>query len=90
MIITILDWIGTIMVLIAAFILSSKISSKPKNRMWGFIFFLVSNIFWIPFAILLQAYGLLVTQVILFFTNLRGIINCIKEAKNEYYHMGKS
>jgi len=81
--IIILDWIGTIMVLIAAFILASKMSSNPKNRKWGFGFFLVSNIFWIPFAILLHAYGLLVTQVILFFSNLRGIINCIKEAKKE-------
>lgn len=84
MLITILDWIGTIMVLIAAFILSSKKSSKPKNRMYGFIFFLISNILWIPFAILLHAYGLLITQIILFFINLRGIFNCVKINKNSY------
>ena len=79
----ILDWTGTILIIIAAIILSSKISSNPKNRRWGFIFFLISNMFWIPFAILLQTYGLLITQVILFFINLRGIFNCIKEVKKD-------
>ena len=79
----ILDWSGTILIIIAAIILSSKITSHPKNRMWGFIFFLISNMFWIPFAIILQTYGLLITQVILFFINLRGIFNCIKEVKKD-------
>lgn len=79
----ILDWTGTILILIAATILSSKISSKPKNRMWGFIFFLISNMFWIPFAIILKTYGLLITQIILFFINLCGIFNCIKEVKKD-------
>jgi len=79
--IEILDWSGTIFVLIAAFIIGGKKASIPKVRLIGLVFFLTANALWVPMAIILQTWGLLMSQVILVLINLRGIINCIKEMK---------
>ena len=75
----IVDWIGTICVLIAAFIFAMKKAYKPKLRMIAFVFFLGSNAMWIPLGIILNTWGFLLTQSVLVIINIRGIINCRKE-----------
>lgn len=74
-----LDWSGTILIILAAYILSSKKASNSKLRFKVFALFLGSNILWIPFAFILRAYGFFITQIILFFINLKGMITCKKE-----------
>jgi len=85
MLITILDWVGTIFILIGNLIITSKLASKPKTRLFAISFYLVSNITWIPFAIMLETYGLLITQILLLFMNIKGIINCYKEMNKYEY-----
>lgn len=79
----ILDWVGTVMVLIAAFLFTMKSSANPKVRIKALLFYLGSNAVWIPFAIILSTWGFLLTQIILLGMNIRGIIHCKREIKNE-------
>ena len=83
MIVTFLDWTGTVLIILGSIIIASKKASKPKIRLFALSFYLASNVFWIPFAILLRTYGLLITQIVLFIINLRGIIYCFIESKKE-------
>ena len=82
MLITILDWTGTIFILLGNYILTSKLDFRLKIRMIAISFFLISNFFWIPFAIILGVEGLLVTQIILMIMNIRGILILRKKLKN--------
>jgi hypothetical protein len=84
MIVDFFDWSGTITVLIAAFVFAMKRAYKPKLRLIGFTFFLISNCFVIPLAIMKSAEGLLFTQIVLLVINIRGIINCYKEYRAEF------
>lgn len=83
MIITTLDWVGTIFILLGNYMVSSKKAFRPKIRLFGLSFFLISNIVWIPFAILLEAEGLLTTQIILMTMNTRGIIILLFKLRNK-------
>ena len=76
MIVILLDWLGASVIIIGSFIIALKIAYKPKVRLFALSFYLMSNIVWIPFAIKIEKYGLLLTQIILFFINSKGIINC--------------
>ena len=80
-IISILDWCGTIFILLGNYIITTSLASKPKIRLIGISSFLLSNIFWMPFAIILGVEGLLITQILLMPMNIRGIRNCYKELK---------
>lgn len=80
--IEILDFCGTILVLIAAFIFATKKASKPKIRLIAFSFFLGSNIIWIPMGIIIGIIPFFIlTQIILLGINIKGIIVCKKEMK---------
>jgi len=81
MLVIFLDWSGTIFIIIGSIIFTSRKASKPKIRLFALSFYLLSNIFWSPFAIILETYGLLVTQIILFVINIRGIIICLIEIR---------
>jgi hypothetical protein len=81
MITEIIDWTGTVMVLIAAFVFAMKKAYKPKLRLIGFSFFLLSNCVWIPLGIILQTWGFLLTQIVLVVINIKGVVNCWKEIK---------
>ena len=76
-----LDWSGTILIIIAAYLLSLKKASNPKLRFKVFALFFGSNIVWIPFALILRTYGFLITQIILFFINLKGMITNMEEIR---------
>jgi len=82
MIATILDWTGTIFIIIGSIILAKK-DIKLNFRLLVFIFYLVSNILWIPMSLFLGTYGLLLAQIILFFINIKGIIVCFVEIKGD-------
>jgi len=82
MIIIILDWIGTIFILLGNYLISSKGAENSKIRFIALGFFLISNIVWIPFAILLGVEGLLATQILLMPMNIRGILILRKKLKN--------
>ena len=82
-IITTLDWTGTTFILLGNYMVSSKKAFKPKVRLFGLSFFLISNIVWIPFAILLRIEGLLTTQILLMIMNVRGVIILLFKLKKE-------
>jgi len=84
MITTILDWTGTIFIILGNFIITSERSFNPKIKLIALISYLISNILWIPFAILLNIEGLLITQVIFLLTNIKGIYYCIKKIKKKW------
>ena len=81
MIVDILDFCGTIMVLMAAFIFSMKRAYKPKLRLIAFSCFLGSNIVWIPMGFMVELPWFLFTQGVLVILNTKGIIICYKELK---------
>lgn len=74
----ILDFGGTVLIILASLILTSKTASNPKIRIKALLLFLGSNILWIPFAILLGTPWFLITQCILLILNIKGIIYCKK------------
>ena len=82
MIINILDWTGTFLILVGSFLITSKLAKEAKWRKYALFCYFLSNILWIPMAFLLGAYGLTVTQFILFFINIRGVYINHKEDKN--------
>jgi hypothetical protein len=47
-------------------------SSSERRRAWGFWVFLLSNVLWIAWGVIASAYALIVLQVFLAVTNIRG------------------
>lgn len=80
--ILILEWLGTFFVLMGGLLITSKSASNPKKRKVALYFYIVGTLAFGWFAWLIQAYGLLVTQTVFFFINLRGVIRCIREIRN--------
>ena len=82
MLITILDWTGTIFILVGNYLVSSDGADKLTIRFIALSFFLISNIFWIPLAIILGVEGVFITQILLMPMNIRGILILRKKLKN--------
>jgi len=80
--ILIIEWIGTVFVLVGGLLITRKRASNPKKRKVALYFYIVGTLAFGWFAWLIQAYGLLVTQTVFFFINLRGVVRCIKEIKH--------
>lgn len=74
---------GTIAILIGAILFTCKSAFKPKVRKLALISYLACNGFWIPMAILVGTWFMLVAQIVLFGINTRGLINIRREIKNE-------
>lgn len=72
-----LQWLGCITGVFGALLLALKI----KHSGWGFVLFLVSNGFWIAFAIETSANGLLVMQLAFSITSAIGIFNWLVDDK---------
>ena len=83
MIVEILDWSGTILIIIAAFIIAHRKASNPNIRIKGLWLFFISNIVWIPLGFILNTPGFLLTQCILLAIDVKGIINCNKELRKD-------
>jgi nicotinamide riboside transporter PnuC len=67
-----LDWIqwpAMVLTVLGAWWIGSQ---RPKRRMAGFIFFIISNALWVVWGYHTHAYALIILQVFLFVMNLRG------------------
>lgn len=82
MILTIIDWIGTIFIIMAAFYNSRK-NMTPKNRIKTFGFFTTGCVFILILGCMVSTWGLVTQQVILLFFNIRGLVYGVKEWKKE-------
>lgn len=54
-------------------------STSEARRCTGFWVFLLSNVLWIAWAVPAQAYALVVLQLFLAATNVRGIVKCRRD-----------
>ena len=64
-----IQWPAMIVTIIAAWMVGSK---KDFKRNWGFWLFLLSNVLWIVWGFHDGAYALILLQICLAFTNIRG------------------
>ncbi|HTV76901.1 MAG TPA: hypothetical protein VMF03_01485 [Steroidobacteraceae bacterium] len=55
-------------------------SSRRWRRKWGFWLFLCSNLMWSLWGVWAHAYGLIVLQLFLAVTNVRGLLKCEPDA----------
>ena len=82
-IIAIIDFLGFLFILIAAFTISSKFVVNPKSRLFAFTCYSIACFFLITWGSLVQGWytWFSLQQIILFFINIRGIINARKQLK---------
>lgn len=66
---TAIEWGGALLGLLGA----SVLSANHRLSGWGFLAFLASNVCWIAFSLLTQAYGLLVMQLGFTLTSVVGL-----------------
>jgi len=66
---TFVQWVGCLVGLAGAFLLATK--SKVSG--FGFVLFLVSNMFWIAFGLMTDAPGLVVMQIGFSLTSILGV-----------------
>lgn len=64
-----LQWPAMLVTVLAGYLVSS---SSETRRQWGFWIFLLSNVLWIVWGAVSQAYALIVLQVCLAVMNIRG------------------
>lgn len=69
----IVEWIGAILGMCGA----SLLAFNNKWSKWGWLLFLISNIFMIVFALLTASYGLLTMQVLFTITSMIGVYKWI-------------
>ncbi|MGB0134531.1 hypothetical protein [Dokdonella sp.] len=66
-----LQWPAMIVTLLAAWLVAS---TTKKRRDQGFWVFLVSNLLWVLWGIESETYALVILQIGLAFSNIRGVI----------------
>jgi drug/metabolite transporter (DMT)-like permease len=68
---SVFEWLGAATAILGAGILAlnSAISG------WGFVAFLVSNVFWVAFSVRTRTWGLLCMQIVFSATSVAGINN---------------
>lgn len=52
---------------------SLLLAAKTNHSGWGFVLFLISNVFWVAYALLANVPGLYTQQAIFFLTSVLGI-----------------
>jgi len=67
--INLLQWPAMVVTVMAAWLVASQ---RKLKRNWGFWLFLLSNVLWIAWGPYDHAYALIVLQVCLALTNIRG------------------
>jgi len=83
--------LGTISIFIAAILISSKYTTRPKVRLLAFSFYIGACIFLGTWGVLMKTEdGMIqaIQQVFLFFINLRGIYNARRDLKQLNYVKG--
>ncbi len=79
--IDLLQWPAMVVTVLSAWLVGSQ---QKWRRNWGFWLFLTSNLLWAIWAWHAKAYALIILQVFLAITNVRGV------AKNEPETAGKA
>ena len=64
-----LQWPAMVVTIVAAWLVAS---SSERRRAWGFWIFLLSNALWIVWGIAAAAYALVLLQIFLAISNIRG------------------
>jgi len=67
--INLLQWPAMVVTVAAAWLVASQ---RKLKRNWGFWLFLLSNVMWVAWGLYDHAYALIVLQVCLALTNIRG------------------
>lgn len=80
---TLIEWLSTFFFLIGAYYYSGNKASDPKTRIRAFVFYNIGGIIFITLNLYYQSYPFATTQIIFTILDVRGIINCKKEIKNE-------
>lgn len=75
--IDLLQWPAMVITILAAWLVASR---SRRKRIAGFWSFLLSNVLWIAWAWHDSAYALLVLQLFLIVTNVRGLVRNDSEA----------
>lgn len=76
-----LEWSGTIFLIIGA--ITIALTRETKKQLFAFFFYQFGCIFYILMAIAIQRWGLLLTQAIFFIINLIGIRKCLNELREK-------
>jgi hypothetical protein len=64
------QWPAMAMTIVAAWLVASR---KEMRRGWGFWIYLLSNVLWVVWGIAASAWALVLLQVFLAVTNIRGV-----------------
>jgi nicotinamide riboside transporter PnuC len=64
-----LQWLGCISGVVGSLLLALH----NRHSGWGFVFFLISNVFWISYGFAIGAMGLISMQCIFFVTSVLGV-----------------
>ena len=65
-----LQWPAMAVTILAAWLVASK---SDRRRAWGFWLYLFSNVLWVAWGVTAAAYALIVLQLFLAATNIRGV-----------------
>jgi len=86
LLIDIFSLLGTISLLIAAFLITSKKVINPKIRILTFSFYLGACLFLTLMGLCMGGFAglwIIIQQIVLVFINIRGIYYAVKEIKNK-------
>jgi hypothetical protein len=67
---SLIQWPAMIVTVLAGWLTAS---TSDRRRKWGFWLFLGSNVLWVVWGVGAHAWALIVLQVSLVFTNIRGV-----------------
>ena len=73
-----MQWPAMVITVAASWCVASR---SPARRLWGFWLFLLSNLLWTIWGLYAHAYALVVLQLCLALTNLRGHQRNVQDAQ---------
>ena len=76
-----LEWSGSFLIIFGLLLLASKRASKPNIRMKGLTIAAIGCAFLAIYGLIINAYGVMVTQISATLVDIYGIINCRNEIK---------
>ena len=84
MIVDIVDFLGFLFILLAAFSISSnKANISPKLRLFAFSSYLIACFFLIALGFMVGTAWFIAQQIVLVGINIRGIYNSIRDVQDE-------
>lgn len=73
-----MQWIGCVTGICG----SALLALNNRFSGWGFVLFLISNIFWIAFSLITSTNGLLTMQIFYMVTSIVGVIRWLKPSNS--------